>query len=122
MSDPATEPTTVKVTPKVVEELKFVDAIPYSPRIGRPDIIGPAIERFLPALQQNAGKAAAIATDATNSVVTRLNKEYGAKGLKFTFRAAEGTDGKRGTVYAIYTAPADEAAPEAETPAPKKGK
>lgn len=121
MSDPATEPTT-KVTPKVVEELTFVDAIPYSPRIGRPDIIGPAVERFLPALQQNAGKAAAIATDVTNSVVTRLNKEYGAKGLKFTFRASEGTDGKRGTVYAIYTAPVVEAASETEAPASKKGK
>lgn len=104
MSD--TEVTT-RQKPVIVEELTFVDAIPHSPRMGRPDIFAGVIEKFLPALQANAGKAAVIATDVTNSVTTRLNKEYGGQGLKFSFRAAEGTDGKRGNLYAAYVGPVE---------------
>lgn len=119
-----------KPKPAIVEELVFVDAIPGSPRTGRPDIFAGVIEKFLPALQANAGKAAAIATDVTNSVTTRLNKEHGGRGLKFSFRAAEGTDGKRGTLYAVYTGPVEivgnitvSEVETAEPPVPKgKGK
>lgn len=93
-----TTETTTAAKPTVITTPVFVDSLPGS-KAGRAGKYDAAINAILPALNEHRGQWAAFITDATNSAVTNLNKAYADLGLRFSFRADDNTDGKRGTVY-----------------------
>lgn len=111
------------ITPTVIsaDEITFSDEAPRRVGGGRTDSLAGVVE-LLPLLKKNPGKWAPVVRGATNSATTTLNKRHGADGFKFTFRADDGTDGKRGTVSGSYVGPVEVPAEPETTEAPKAGK